>query len=372
MRWIARWLLESPWWLWIGGWIAALFLHGAALDHAGNALALITWIPLVLCSVAVLLLPVRFIVKSGRRGGWRTVMATILVLLVAGFVVQRLVSPGGTLEIEDAARAAMTSTDPSYCSEDVTELFVEQQNDAQTPFADDLCEEYADYDRAESVRVSDVDINGNTATAIVAIKGGSYDGFSLELELTKQNGDWRANRFLGFVRFDRPAFERSYRHKFAQFGSPERAAECAIRISRRLSTPQLEGILLSSHTGPWGRIAAKCDRPGTERSLIAAFNEHDYVSPRVAHCLESRIESLSTAEIARASDDEIAFGTLLLDCDRTDGFSYLRRSLEEGSDIDPGAAGCVVDELSGRRPPDAVRLIYDEPSYDRVIEGCKR
>src|SRR4051794_6508609 len=161
MRGIGRWLLDSPWWLWVGGWIATLLLHGWAVDREGDALAIATWIPWMVFTVAVLLLPVRFIVRSRGAGGWRRAAAVVVALLFAAFVVQRLISPSDASKVKETVETVMTSTDSSYCSEDVTERFLVQQNDEPALFADDACEQHADYDRADSVGVTNVEVDGD-------------------------------------------------------------------------------------------------------------------------------------------------------------------------------------------------------------------
>jgi hypothetical protein len=370
MRRIAEWLLASPWWVWLGGWVLAFAAHAVALENWSDALALATWIPLVVCTAAVPLLAIRFIVRSREAGGWRRAAAVASGVLLVAFTLQRLISPGASLEIENAAEAAMTSTDPSYCSEDVTEVFLEQQNNAGAPFADDLCEDRTDYDRADSVLVSDIHVHGDTATAIVAVEGGSYDGFRFEFRFARQGGDWKADRIVRFVSFDRGAFERGYRSKFAAFGSPPAAADCAIERSRRFSIADLKRIILSSSPGPWGLIAADCDRAGLERSVIAAANEGDDAPPRYSACIDAKVRSLSTEELARVSDEVIAFGVLQVDCDRRGSFDYLRQQLESDG-VDSGTASCVVDAVADRPADEIVDLTYDETAYARLIDGCK-
>jgi hypothetical protein len=227
------------------------------------------------------------------------------------------------------------------------------------------------YERADSIRLSEVAIDGDTARATAKVHGGSYDGFTVELEFVEQDGRWRANRIVRYLGFDRATFERNYRRKFAQFGSPERAADCAIRKSRRLALSEIQRIILSGEAGPWSRYAAACDRPGIERSLLRAYNEDEALPRSVSRCVEGRIRSMSTRELARVSDSEIGFGTVLLNCDRASSFAYLRHSLEEGDDVETEAIPCVVAALTHRPAAETIRLTYDGPAYADLIDGCE-
>jgi hypothetical protein len=355
----------------VGGFVAAVLLRG--ISPGGVPVHVLTWGLLVVFTASLPLLVIRFIVRSIRARKWVKAVLAAAGLLIALTPVVHAAFPSDEVKIETAIDEALTSQDPSYCSEYVTEGFLEQQTKLPAPFADDDCESYAEIRRADSVRIGDVEVDGDRATATVVIEGGRLDGQCVEVELVKQDGDWKVNRILRFVRFDRRAYENAYRDGFAEFGSPPGSGDCAVDRIRRLTNADLQSLVVGRRPGPLPQIAVHCDRGGFERNVIAGYQGPRYEDfPRpVLACIESTVRAASDAELARLTEDVVAYGSLSFDCDRGATLRFMRDYLEDEDDINSAAADCIVRELRERPTAEIVRLTYDDPRYERLIDSCE-
>ena len=117
-------------------------------------------------------------------------------------------SGGDESAIEAAIEESATSEDPKICSEFQTEAF----NESEYPEGNALkeCEEATESGAsvAESVDISKVEVNGESATAEVEVKGSGLNGQELEVELAKEGGDWKMNELVAFTKFDSAALRR--------------------------------------------------------------------------------------------------------------------------------------------------------------------
>jgi len=115
-------------------------------------------------------------------------------------------SSGGGEEgaIEEAIETASTSSDPSKCSEVQTEFFNETETGKSGEAALKTCEEEVEEgaDQAESVTVSNVEIEGEGAAAVVAIEGSALNGQTIAVAMEKEEGDWKLDGFMGFMKYD--------------------------------------------------------------------------------------------------------------------------------------------------------------------------
>jgi hypothetical protein len=128
-------------------------------------------------------------------------------------------SGGGDEEaaIEEAVEKSATTSDPSKCTEFQTQAFNEQEKATSGKEATEICEEAAEEQEtpAKSVDVSNVKVDGETATAEAAIGGSALNGQTVELELVKEEGDWKLNQFLQFSKFSAKALSESFEKEFA-------------------------------------------------------------------------------------------------------------------------------------------------------------
>jgi len=311
---------------------------------------------------------------GARRPGIRWALLACVVLLPAAvFAVRQWNSPGDEAQIERTIRVVATTHAPSSCDEMMTVGYLEQTTDARPPFADDVCRRDAEAPgpRARSVDVGDIAVAGDSATALVANDGGSFDGSRLRVRLAKLDGHWRLDRLVAFTRFDRRRFEAAYRRQFAGYSSSPTAVRCAVRRTRALSDQRLEWVALHDLRPTFASIAVHCDRAEVERGLNRAASSPELGVPRSpVTCAGAKIKRSSPAQLARLQVDPLAYNELLWGCDREAVFDYLKRELSAYDDLDAAAVTCVLTRLRSLPPARAIRLTYDQPRYLRLIDAC--
>ncbi len=326
-------------------------------------------------SLALIVLYVRFAVRSLKAGRRGVALAMIggLLLLLGLLVFQRLNLPGDEAKIAKTIEAVATSTDPAYyCDAKVTPRYLEQTTGTKPPFADEVCESETEASRADSVTTSEVAVDGNRATAMVAYTGGSLDGSKLAVGLVKNGGEWKLDRLIAFRRFDRAKFDRAYRRSFLAFGSPTSSADCALAKARRFSNTEIETAALRDSPRVFTPIFVACDRDGAERNLVQSIAEPKFdLPPRAIQCAASKIKALSDAELVRLHLDPLAYSELVYSCGRKAVFKYLGRELKDKENLDPKAVDCVLEEFRNRPVAGAIRLSYEQARYNALIARCR-
>ncbi len=68
----------------------------------------------------------------------------------------------------------------------------------------------AEEDKTDTVDISNIAVNGKSATADVAITGSTLDNQSVEVEAVNEGGSWKLNKFLGFAKFDGAALAEQF------------------------------------------------------------------------------------------------------------------------------------------------------------------
>ena len=196
--------------------------------------------------------------------------------------------------VTDVITEAATVDDPAHCTELLTPAFVEQSESGDDPVA--ACEqsEAEGGEAADSVEVSKVEVEGDSATAEVAITGGPSDGQTLALELVKDGDDWKLDWITSFVEFDRDAFLAAVAAEFAE--DPNLApglADCTIDAFDALTDAEIEELLLSGDDeGTAALVADAC--PEVYRGLVLAELEQAFagMDPAIRSCVITALESL--------------------------------------------------------------------------------
>lgn len=354
------------------GWCLGVALATAFPN--GSLLRLLGGLLFAGCSLALLFLCVRFAVRSLRSGrrGVGLAMVGGLVLLVALFAFHRLARPGDKAEIEKTIATVTTSASPAYCDDEVTPRYLEQTTGTKPPFADEVCKSKIEASRADSVATSEVGVEGNRATAMVAYTGGSLDGSKLAVALVKDDGKWRLDRLIAFRRFDRAKFDRAYRLSFLAFGSPTSSADCALAKARRFSNAEIETAELRDSPRVFTPIFVACDRDGAERNLVQSIAEPKFdLPPKAIQCAASKIKALGDAELVRLHLDPLAYSELVYSCGRKAVFKYLGRELKDKENLDPQAVDCVLAAFGNRPVAGAIRLSYEQDRYNALIARCR-
>jgi hypothetical protein len=172
-------------------------------------------------------------------------------------------SGGGDDEaaIEKAVEESATSTDPSKCTEFQTEAFNKQDQGVPAKEATKICEESTKEGEtpAESVDVSEIKVNGETATADAEIEGSALNGQSIEIELAKEAGDWKLNQFLGFAKYDAKGLAAAFEE---ELGKQEEItpglAKCLAEGIAKMAQPEAEALAFEGSTEGVEALVKNC------------------------------------------------------------------------------------------------------------------
>jgi hypothetical protein len=192
-----------------------------------------------------------------------------LVLIVTAFALTACggggsSSSGGNSDetaISKAIEKSATSSDPSKCTELQTEEFNEQA-EHESGNALKGCEESAEENEepAESVSVSNIKVNGETATAEAEIEGSDLNGTSVEIEMANEEGTWKLNKFLGFVDYEGQALAETLEEAIKQEGTvSDPVAKCVGEGFAELSQQDAEAVVFEDETESITKLAESCE-----------------------------------------------------------------------------------------------------------------
>lgn len=164
-------------------------------------------------------------------------------------------------QIEEAITMSATTTDPANCAKLETEAFVEQSSKESGKAAYKTCEKEAKdaTNNADSVAVSEVEVEGSKATADAAITGGGFDGQTVTIALVEEGGQWKLDQITGFAKLDTAALARTFKTQIEASGelTPEQTA-CIVGGIEEASQAEVEEFLLSGSSTPFVELAESC------------------------------------------------------------------------------------------------------------------
>jgi hypothetical protein len=163
--------------------------------------------------------------------------------------------------IVEAIEKSATTNDPSKCTEFQTQKFNEQEKAASGKEATEICEEEAEGQEspAKSVDVSNVTVEGESATAEAAIGGSALNDQTVELELVKEDGDWKMNQFLQFTEFNAKALGASFeKEALASEEIEPEVAKCISGGIGKLSQKEAEAVAFEGDLEVIEAIAGSC------------------------------------------------------------------------------------------------------------------
>jgi ABC-type oligopeptide transport system substrate-binding subunit len=161
-----------------------------------------------------------------------------------------------------AIEKSATTNDPSKCTELQTQAFNEQEKATSGKEATEICEEEAEGQEApaRSAKVSNVQVDGETATAEAAIGGSALDGQTVELELVKEEGDWKLNQFLQFTKFNAKRLAKSFEKEAAASEEiPKELATCISAGIGKLGQAEAEAVAFEGDLEVIEAIAGSCE-----------------------------------------------------------------------------------------------------------------
>ena len=159
-------------------------------------------------------------------------LALVLTLFVLPFALVACGEDNSEDEdqITEAITASATTTDPSACTELQTQNFIEQTSGATGAKAVEECRRDQQEEAvADSVDVSDVEIDDGNATAVVAFEGGFIGGQSLEVGFVDEDGQWKLDELIRFVDFDRATYIDTLVRGITEESSGDQQLESCVR-----------------------------------------------------------------------------------------------------------------------------------------------
>lgn len=162
-------------------------------------------------------------------------------------------------DVTAAIERSVTSGDPKACVDAQTQQFTEQTTGDKGGKAVEQCKEDAE-DSADKVEVSNLEIDGDSASADVAITGSFFGGQEIAVNLVKDNDTWKLDRIEGFVDgFDQQAFNESFKKEIAKRkGVPPGAADCVEKNVAKLSDEQINELFIESNNQIQNQVFETC------------------------------------------------------------------------------------------------------------------
>jgi hypothetical protein len=163
-------------------------------------------------------------------------------------------------QINDVITTVATTNNPSNCTELMTQRFLEQLEFTSGADAVKQCKSSGRESNADSVDVSNIEIEGDTATADAAVTGAAFDGQTIKLSLVKEGDQWKIDHLESFVEFDQQAFADAFA-KVAQEGKQPATVDQANCIRGKLAaTPSqtLQQAVLSGNSDALGALIGAC------------------------------------------------------------------------------------------------------------------
>jgi hypothetical protein len=157
-------------------------------------------------------------------------------------------------DITAAVDTAATSTDPSKCVDVQTENFANQTDGSVKE-----CQKNAGDAVADSVDVSNIEVDGDKATADAAVTGSVFDGQTLQLGLVKEGDQWKLDEFSGFADFDREAFIGAFLDEIKSDGdTPASAVACLQKQFEAATDEQLQAVVTAEDQNAGDELFGPC------------------------------------------------------------------------------------------------------------------
>jgi hypothetical protein len=171
------------------------------------------------------------------------------------------------IEIEDriieTIKTSATSTDPADCEALATEAYLEQAEFRKGAAAVEHCEKNNEdeEDAPDSVEVTNLEVDGSTATADAEYVGGdSLTGQTFSLALVEEDGDWKLDEITGFAEFDQEGLAVLFEETVVEEAGAQLRpiGRCIGDRIRELPRPAAEEMLIGGSERALGGIIDAC------------------------------------------------------------------------------------------------------------------
>jgi hypothetical protein len=164
-------------------------------------------------------------------------------------------------QITKSIELAATSGDPQACTGAQTLKFTEQTSGGTGQEAIANCQRDAADSVADSVDVTDIETDGNSATAEIAFHGSVFDGQKLDVDLVKEGDTWKLDHANEFVDLDKAKLGASLKAELdQQQGIPPGAGDCVAKQIQGLSDDQVKALFIDSDEQVQNQVFGACSR----------------------------------------------------------------------------------------------------------------
>jgi hypothetical protein len=151
-------------------------------------------------------------------------------------------------QITNVIQTAVKSNDPADCTKLETQQFVEQTELQSGQAAIQQCQKDATdtSDNPDSVDVTNVTSSGDTGSADVTFHGGSFDGSTLTVAVSKDGNQWKLDKVIDIPKFNFPALVQSLSARLNSDSTiPPQVASCIGQAFNNAGADQVKSIILS-------------------------------------------------------------------------------------------------------------------------------
>ena len=153
-------------------------------------------------------------------------------------------------DITAAIDKAATSGDPAACTDVQTANFNTQTAGGTAEQALKDCEQDAANTAGDSVETTNIEVDGEAATADVAFTGGQLGGQTLDIALVKDGDQWKLDKLNGFVEFDQAALAASFVAQLEQAPDiPPATVACFKQQLESGAEDQVQALVLDPSSG---------------------------------------------------------------------------------------------------------------------------
>jgi hypothetical protein len=169
---------------------------------------------------------------------------------------------GDDAAVENAIETSVTSSDPSKCSEVQTQSFNETETGTKGAKSLQACEEATEHEAsqlAESVTVSNIELEGDEGAAAAAVEGGALGGQVVATGLQKEDGDWKVDAFFAFLKYDPASLAAGLEEALAeQEGFSSELAACVAGGVEEMAKGEAEAMVFGKENEGFEEILAAC------------------------------------------------------------------------------------------------------------------
>jgi hypothetical protein len=191
------------------------------------------------------------------------------LLLISALIVSALAlvacgSSGSSDEdkIEEAIETSATASDPADCTKLETLAFSEQSSGESGKAATETCEKEAKdpEGKAESVAVSEVEVDGSKATANAAITGGTLEGQTVSIALVEEDGQWKLDQLTGFTELDQAQLAKVFAEQLEKNKEvAPKVTACIVEGIEEAPQEEAEEFVLDPTNQALGELAESCE-----------------------------------------------------------------------------------------------------------------